>query len=300
MNEQVSELAEAVLAGRAGRRSLMQRAGLGVAALSAASAGALALSAKPARAVTTALDVDILNFALNLEYLEANYYLLAATGQNLQAYTQVTGSGTAGTVTGGSAVPFQVPILAQYADNIAADELAHVNFLRGALAGMQVAQPAIDLTAFNALGVAAGLGAGFNPFADEISFLLGAYVFEDVGVTAYGGALRYISDPDYIEAAGAIEAIEAYHAGTIRTLLSNVGAGEVVGKISGLRAMLSGANPSDDEGILMPNGAVNIAPADVNALAFRRTPQQVLNIVYFMQNATKGGFFPNGMNGALT
>ena len=298
MNE-VSEITQAVVAGRASRRSLMQRAGLGVAALSAASAGALALSAKPARAYSS-LDVDILNFALNLEYLEANFYLLAATGSNLATYSAIDGSGTAGSVTGGSAVPFQLPILAQYANNIAVDELAHVIFLRAALADSKVAQPAIDLTAFNALGIAAGLGAGFNPFADEISFLLGAYVFEDVGVTAYGGALRYISDPDYVEAAGAIEAVEGYHAGTIRTLLASIGAGEVVGKISALRAMLSGASPADDEGILTPEGNVNVVATDINALAFRRTPQQVLNIVYFAQNATKGGFFPNGMNGALT
>ena len=305
MREDVLELQTAAMAGLAGRRSLLRKAGLsaaGLAAMSTVAASGLALSARQARA-DTSLDVDILNFALNLEYLEANYYLIAATGQNLAAYTSINGSGAAGGVTGGNAVNFQLPILAQYANNIAADELAHVNFLRGALDGAQVAQPAIDLGFFNDLGIAAGLGAGFNPFGDEISFLLGAYVFEDVGVTAYGGALRYISNPDYVEAAGAIEAIEAYHAGTIRTLLSSVGAGEVVGKISALRAMLSGASPADDQGILQPNGAVNIAPADVNALAFRRTPQQVLNIVYATPpsaTGTSGGFFPSGMNGALT
>ena len=286
-----------------GRRGLLQGAGLGAAgvlAMSAASAGGLAMSARPAKADDDSGDINILNFALNLEYLEANYYLIAATGQGLNAYTALDGSGVQGTVTGGNAVPFQLPILGQYADNIAADELAHVNFLRASLAGVQVAQPQIDLTAFYGLGIAAGLGPDFNPFADEISFLLGAFVFEDVGVTAYGGALRNIVDPDYLEAAGAIEAVEAYHAGTIRTLLSSVGAGQVVGQISALRAALSGASPPDDAGILMPNGAVNLAPTDINALAFRRTPQEVLNIVYFMQNGTKGGFFPNGMNGAIT
>jgi hypothetical protein len=302
---------EEAVDGVTGRRKLMRNFSLGAAGMAALSASGLALSTKKADAQTVTYsmtDLDILNFALNLEYLEANYYLFAATGQGLPAaYT--SGSGTLGTVTGGSAVPFQLPILAQYANNIAADEQAHVQFLRAALAGAgtggtsaAVAQPQIDLqTSFTNLAIAAGLivqGQTFNPFADEISFLLGAFIFEDVGVTAYGGALRYISNPDYIEAAGAIEVIEGYHAGTVRTLLASVGAGDAVQKISNLRAKLSGA--ADDEGILMPNGAVNLAPTDSNALAFRRTPQQVLNIVYFAQNASSGGFFPAGLNGALT
>ncbi len=283
----------------AGRRGLMRKAGLSVAGMAAAGAvgvGGLALSSKPAMADTTSDDV-ILNFALNLEYLEANFYLFAALGHGLPS-SLTSGLDTVGTVTGGSAVPFQVPLLRQYADNIAADEQAHVNFLRATLGGAAVAQPAINLqTSFTQLAQAAGLitaSQTFNPFADEISFLLAAFIFEDVGVTAYLGALPSITTPAYLGAAGSIMAIEAYHAGTIRTLLSDIGAGQAVQAISNLRATLSGAN--DDEGILMPSGAVNIAPEDYNALAFPRTTRQVLNVVYGAQNATSGLFFPNGFN----
>lgn len=296
-----------------GRRSLLRNVGLGAAGmaalggLSAAGVGGLALSSPSARAAgptpSPALDLEILNFALNLEYLEASYYLYAVTGQGLQA-SDMTGTGTQGTVTGGSAVPFNLPIIQQYANNIAADEQTHVRFLRTALGSNAVAMPQIDLMqSWTTLAIAAGLivkGQTFNPFADQVSFLLGAYVFEDVGVTAYCGALGLFSDPGLVTYAGAIEGVEAYHAATVRTLLASIGAGQTVDKISKLRATLSGAN--DDQGILMPNGSVNIGPFGPQALVFRRTYQQVLNVVYGAPGTgvTKGLFFPNGMNGTLT
>jgi hypothetical protein len=40
---------------------------------------------------------------------------------------------------------------------------------------------------------------------------------------------------------------------------------------------------------------LNIAPTDTNALAFPRTTQQVMNIVYGAQNAMSGLFYPKGM-----
>ncbi len=282
-----------------GRRGLIRSAGLGVAgaaALGTAGIGGLMLAGQPALAAEASSDDAILNFALNLEYLESNFYLFAARGHGLPA-GDTNGTTTPGAVTGGSAVPFELPLIRQYAQNIASDELAHVQFLRSTLGPRKVGQPAINLqTSFTTLAIAAGLikeGQTFNPFADETSFLLGAFIFEDVGVTAYLGALSSIQTAAYITAAGAIMAIEAYHAATIRALLANIGAGQAVQAISNLRASLSGAN--DDAGILMPNGHVNIAPDDSNALAYARTTRQVLNVVYGAQNASSGLFYPNGI-----
>jgi hypothetical protein len=306
------QVVERVKAG-AGRRSLLRNVGVGaagVAAISgmtAAGVGGLALTSPSARAATTLTDADYLNFALNLEYLEANYYLFAATGQGLDA-ADMTGTGTQGTVTGGAAVPFKTSIYQQYANNIAADEQTHVRFLRTALGASAVAMPQIDIVnSFTTLALAAGLivkGQTFNPYADEISFLIGAYVFEDVGVTAYCGALAALTTPANVTYAGAIEAVEAYHAATVRTLLATIGGGAPLAKISALRAALAGTGgttgiPADDAGVLMPNGAVNVGPFGAQALVFRRTPQQVLNIVYGAPGAgvTSGLFFPNGMNG---
>jgi hypothetical protein len=126
--------------------------------------------------------------------------------------------------------------------------------------------------------------------------MLGAYVFEDVGVTAYSGAAPLIQSKAYLAAAAGILAVEAYHAGNIRTVLFDQGQGNATAAISAVRAALSGA--TDDQGVVM-NGLANITPTDVNALAFSRTTTQVLNIVCAGGASGNYGFFPQGLNGAI-
>ncbi len=247
-------------------------------------------------------DAAVLNFALNLEYLEAEFYLRALTGEGLKD-NQVDGAGTLGEVTGGYQVKFETELGKQYAAEIAADENAHVDFLRKALGDAKVARPAIDLQdAFTAAATAAGVikqGETFDPFKDETSFLLGAFIFEDVGVTAYKGASPLVSNKTFLEAAAGILAVEAYHAGLVRTLLLVGGAAETVGKISDARDSLDG--PADlDQGIVDENGNANIVPADPNSIAFSRSAGQVLNIAYLNPaSVTSGGFFPAGVNGEI-
>jgi hypothetical protein len=289
------------------RRGLIRGAGLGLAGAAVLAAGGLAASSTPARATSQGAgppDADILNFALNLEYLEASFYLYAATGQGLSASLQ-TGTGTQGSVAAGALVPFVSPAIQQYAQRIAVDEQAHVNFLRAALGTSAVAIPSIDVgigpnSAFSKLAVAAGLitqGQTFNPYSGDVAFLLGASIFEDVGVTAYAGAAAYIGTPAYLTAAACILAVEAYHAGAIRTLLADVGGGVAFDAISALRATLSQAQ--DEVGILIPGNNYNFVPTDVNSLVFRRTTTQVLNVVYGNTSTTPGLFFPNGLNGNI-
>ena len=116
-----------------------------------------------AQASTTVTDNDILNFALNLEFLEGQFYTLATTGMTLDQIGISTkgGDGTAGgtaTVKTNPMVPFQDPLLKQLAMEIAMDEQNHVKFLQSALSTSAVAQPNIDLmNSFNTLAQAAGL-----------------------------------------------------------------------------------------------------------------------------------------------
>lgn len=281
------------------RRGIFARAGLGAVALGAIASAGVILPSAPVQAQGIT-DVDIFNFALNLEYLEAEFYLRAATGQGLVA-GDITGTGAFGAVTGGTRVPFRSTYVRQYAEKIAVDEQVHVKFIRAVLGTSAVARPAIDFTtAFTNLALAAGLivpGQTFNPFADEISFLLGAFVFEDVGVTAYGGAAALITNRDLLSYAASVLAVEAYHGGAIRALLANLGGQATVGRITALRSVLSGAD--DERGISFQGNNYFIAPTDEQGQTFRRSPRQVLNIVYGGANATSGLFFPNGMNGTI-
>lgn len=287
----------------ADRRNFLKAAGvagLGVVG-TAALAGSGGLTAAAAPKAAGPSDPAILNFALNLEYLEAEFYLRAVYGEGLDARL-TGGKGERGRVTGGCKVDFKSWSIRSFAREIARDEEAHVAFLRGALGSAAVARPAIDLkSSFTAAARAAGLISAhqtFNPFANENNFLLAAFLFEDVGVTAYKGAAPLIHNKTYLEAAAGILAVEAYHAGIIRTSLFTRGLQGPVKKLSDARDSLDGKTDLD-RGIGSARRA-NLVPTDRNSIAYSRTPGQVLNIVYLNPaKVSKGGFFPAGVNGEV-
>ena len=292
----------------------------------------------PPPVATGPTDADVLNFALQLEYLEAQFYSYAAFGVGLDA-ALLAGVGTAGAVALPAgpagrprAVNFRDPIVAQYAREIALDEIAHVRFLRSALGAAAAAQPAINISgdatgsftaAARASNVVDATNGLFDPYADDNSFLLGAFIFEDVGVTAYMGAAPLLTSPPILEAAAGLLAVEAYHAGLVRTLLYRRGATMAdlrtnAGRISAARDTLDGSANSGllNQGANRDQGltgnttttaannsapASNIVPTDANGLAFARSTGQVLNIVYLTPGtaAASGGFFPSGVNGSI-
>ena len=322
----------------ASRRQLLMGGGAALAAL------AIPAVAQAASTVTTYTDADILNFALNLEYLEANFYYLAAFGTNISTANSlypagagiqgITGVGTQGTVVTkptNCRVPFANANIAAYCVETAIEEGNHVAFLRSALGTAAVAQPQIDLYgAFNTLyNAAAGTtGATFDPFSSDAFFLIGAYIFEDVGVTAYHGAASLITSKSNLGAAAGILAVEAYHAGLVRTTINALDPMNTNGYltltqlVSALRAKLAGPAPGGvgvttpsatsyesypDDIALYPGTtmvslagaaavpATNIVNANVGTttapgtvIAFTRTTTQVLNIVTGGGAATAG------------
>ena len=336
--QQETQIVDALL--DRGRRRLLT---LGGAALAGLAVGP-GLQAQ-AQSTTSYSDNDILNFALNLEFLEANFYYLAAFGctidkPNAAAIAAgapttgipITGSaGTAGTVSGGSLVPFTTIAASAYAVETAIEEGKHVLALQSALGSSAIAQPAINLgTAWQKLAVAAGLAnPAFTPYASDASFLLGAFVFEDVGVSAYTGAASLLTSASNLQVAAGLLSVEAYHAGLIRTALTvldptgSLGLITATGQIATLRATLSAAaagstastydKQPDDFGLAATNvslagggsvAAARIADADATtSIAFARGTEQVINIVTGggagsgSTSPALGLFFPAGLNG---
>jgi hypothetical protein len=266
---------EEVIAEAPNRRRFLSK--IAVASAGAAAIGAGLMQGQTSTAAPT--DAEILNFALNLEYLEAEFYTVATTGKTIdQLGISITGSGNQGAATGGKMVNMTNSSFptAQIAMEIAADERSHVTLIQQALtaAGAQpIAQPAINLNA---------LGIGFGSLAE---FLTLARAFEDVGVTAYAGAAPLISSSAILGYAARILAAEAEHASNIRLQVAQLGIPTT---------LLDGVD------ILPPPSGQNYFSLNSVGLAQTRTPGQVLYIVYgSMANVTSGGFFPNGVNGTI-
>ena len=282
------------------RRSLIGQFGVGAATVMAAGAMSLGTAAtiSSSAEAQTITDADIFNFALNLEYIEGEYYNRGFFGTGLLD-SDVSGAGGAGFVLGGSAVPFQTAAIAGFVEKIVVDEVDHIRFLRGVLGSQAVARPNIDLlNSFNALAAAAGLipaGTQFNPFLNEINFMLGAFILTDVGVTAYAGAAKLLQSKDNVDAAAGLLATEAYHAGAIRATLTTLGQQPFGNAVSALRTKVGGG---PDSGLSVSNINYNIANTDSSGLTYRRTSAQVLSIVY-NGIPTGGGFLPNQANGTI-
>ena len=257
------------------RRSFLTKIGIAGAALGAAGAVGRAQSGPGPT------DADILNFALNLEYLESEFYTVATTGMTIdQLGIGITGTGTGGATTGGAQINFGTSnaqiAYSKVASEIALNERAHVALIRTALMGAgvtPVAKPAINLNA---------LGLGFSGIND---FLQLARVFEDIGVTAYAGAAPLISSKAILGYAARIAQAEAAHSAIIRFQMAILGIPSTA---------------IDGVDIIAPPSGTNYFPLDSNGLTQTRTPGQVLYLAYGNKaNATSGGFFPNGANGPL-
>jgi hypothetical protein len=262
-------------------------AGVGMAGVAAAGAGVLAACSDarvvPPTPVAAAgpSEQDVLNFALNLEYLEANFYSFATTGAAIPT-ANLPGSPT---ITGGKQVTFSDPSVEAIALEIAADELHHVQFLQAALGSVAVNCPNLNL---NALGIG---------FGSDAEFLTLSRAFEDTGVSAYGGAATLLSGSD-LQYAAQILAVEAYHASSSRLQLIRKGI-----TVPALDAQ--DVPPTASAFFTVYGGAVSASSTSAG-FSIIRTPAQVLGIVFGVSTPstttpptgiTSGGFFPNGVNG---
>ena len=174
-------LREAAAAGDT-RAQLLRKAAMGGGALAGGGLllGGLSGTALGADTRSAKQDAAILNFALTLEYLEAEFYRQAVAGNAL------TGD------------------MRTFAEIVAGHEAAHVNFLTKALGSAAVPSPKFDFK-----------GIPTNPG----EFLATAVSLEDTGVAAYTGQSYRIKRTAYILVAAQVLAIEARHAAWARSMV---------------------------------------------------------------------------------
>jgi hypothetical protein len=148
--------------------------------------------------------VDTLQFALKLEYLEAEFYTMAVDAPGLQ-----------GSLTGAARTAYT---------KIKNDEVAHVAFLKTAITSLNAtpaAKPGFDFTGGSGQGNGPFSGAA-SPFNNYAVLLAMAQTFEDTGVRAYKGqAGNLMSNNDVLTAALNIHSVEARHASHIRYMRRN-------------------------------------------------------------------------------
>jgi hypothetical protein len=286
-------------AGRAqNRRRFIAALGMTGAAAGAALMAGCNVGSKTVSATTTfgSGETDVLNFALNLEYLEATFYSFITQGVDLSG-PAVAGSGA---ITGAPGkLTFTATNAQQITDmlnEIYFDEKNHVSALLSLLGSSAVPRPAINLAAYAPITATNALSI--------------ARLFEDVGVTAYTGASTALVNTNLTFAAQ-ILGVESFHAGALRlvsiqnptiALYAQADSLDVAPFDPG-SAVLAAAGPSPSGGFFATYGAS--AAGTTAGMAYSRTTSQVLAIVYGSGGAaastgtSSGGFFPNGMNGAI-
>lgn len=287
------------------------KAFVGFVALSCLLGVALCQSPARAPAATAAVsEADVLTFAYNLECLEGQFYSCAAFGTPLP--TSITGGGPAPSSCTKANLSASV---GTYAAELAREEQAHVAFLYSALtsAGATPVCPSVNIdTAFESAARAAfmttsPLNPTFNPYANDVFFLHGSFIFEDLGASAYLGGLGLLTTPTYRQAAAQIGNTESYHSAVVRTLLYqqltttpayNSTVLQITNAIVSALNSLSGSPQLKYN--LQNNQGSSLANVDAMAFVPVATPAQILKVVTLNAPAGQGGgFFPNNLVGGV-
>ncbi|KAG9447373.1 hypothetical protein H6P81_013501 [Aristolochia fimbriata] len=268
--------------------------------------------------VSDPCDVDLLQLSLNLEYLEAEFFLFGALGHGLDTVAPDLAMGGSPPI-GGQAARL-TPFLKDVAKQFAFQEVGHLRAIQEAVGGFP--RPLLDLSAANFArimndAIGETLYPPFNPYANDINFLLASYLIPHVGLTGYVGSALYLNDSSIRTLAAGLLAVESGQDAVIRALLyqhallnlhpHSITVSETTSRLSALRNRLARSAEDRDQGILQPwhmwSGGVthgNIIAGNNDSVAFARKPAEILRIMYATGDERKpGGFLPNGANGTL-
>lgn len=191
------------------RGAFLRKAGIGGVALVGGGAvfGGLVRPAWAGDPGDNVSDVDVLNYALTLEYLEATFYTQALGGSGTTGVPASRARFSRGAVSSAKQLKgFGGRVQRSVYPNLTAirnHEVQHVQFLRAGLGSAAVGPATFDFSsALKSIG----------------SFLATARLLENTGVMAYDGAIRYIDKGDYLQAGATIATVEARHASYLNLL----------------------------------------------------------------------------------
>ncbi|GMI72175.1 hypothetical protein like AT1G47980 [Hibiscus trionum] len=262
-------------------------------------------------------DLDLLEFPLNLEYLEAEFFLYGALGHGLDKVAPYLAEG------GPSPIGAKKANLDTLTNDVILQfvyqEVGHLKAIKKTVKGFP--RPQLDLSALlfaKVIDKAFGkpLNPPFDPYANSINFLIASYLIPYVGLTGYVGANPKLQGAISKRLVAGLLGVESGQDAVIRGLLYERAAqvvspypffvAEFTNRISILRNTLGSAG-TKDEGLIVPidfgaEGKVvgNVLAGDKFSVAFDRTPDEILRIVYGSGNESiPGGFFPKGANGNI-
>ncbi|XP_008223417.1 PREDICTED: desiccation-related protein PCC13-62-like [Prunus mume] len=275
------------------------------------------LSHNPRSYPLTQSDVDLLEFPLNLEYLEAEFFLYGSLGYGLD---EVNPGLTQG---GPSPIGAKKAHLDQFTRDVitqfAWQEVGHLRAIKSVVKGFP--RPLLNLSTESFAKVfdsAFGhpLVPPFDPYANSINYLLASYVIPYVGLTGYVGTAPKLQANASKSLVAGLLAVESGQDAVIRALLYErapekvqpygITVAEFTNRISDLRNKL-GHGGWKDEGLVVPKyrgaeGKIsgNVLAGDEFSLGYARTPQEILRIIYGSGNEhVPGGFYPKGADGHI-
>ncbi|OMP01369.1 desiccation-related protein PCC13-62-like protein [Corchorus olitorius] len=262
-------------------------------------------------------DLDLLEFPLNLEYLEAEFFLYGSLGYGLDrvAPNLTMGGPTPIGATKANLDPVVNDIILQFAYQ----EVGHLRAIKNTVKGFP--RPQLDLSkesfaktmdkAFRRT-----LDPPFDPYANSINYLIASYLVPYVGLTGYVGASPKLQGAVSKRLVAGLLGVESGQDAVIRGLLYerareevlpyNITVAEFTNRISKLRNRLGNAGWKD-EGLIIPKargaeGRINgnVLAGDEYSVAFDRSPEEILRIVYGSgDERAPGGFYPKGGDGAI-
>ncbi|KAB1225617.1 Desiccation-related protein PCC13-62 [Morella rubra] len=262
-------------------------------------------------------DVDLLEFPLNLEFLEAEFFLYGAFGYGLDKVAPHLAQGGP-TPTGARWAhldPFTRDVIKQFAYQ----EVGHLRAIQRKVKGFT--RPQLDLSAASFAKVADSafghpLHPPFDPYASGLHFLLASYLVPYVGLTGYVGTIPKLQGATSRRLVVGLLGVESGQDAVIRALLYEhsrtkvppygITVAEFTYRFSALRDKLGHAGLKD-EGLVVPpslgaegRSEGNVLAGDADSVAYDRTPEEILRIVYGGGNEhVPGGFYPKGANGRI-